>query len=158
MPHRFNRKSNIGSMGRSNLAGSRFLKFETVVEGAVTKTQLIAVDQNGIRSFAHSSKDGTMIGFISPQIVVPAKLKKGMTWDCVEEIADLRVHEHFTVADVEKVSVPAGDFETFRLHCEESVPMSVTIDRWFASGIGLIREVSTLRSPLVTCFIAARLC
>ena len=77
-----------------------------------------------------------MIGFISPQIVVPAKLKKGMTWDCVEEIADMRVHEHFTVADVEKVSVPAGDFETFRLHCEEAAPMSVTIDRWFASGIG----------------------
>jgi hypothetical protein len=113
----------------------------------VTKTQLIAVDQNGIRSYAHSSKDGTMIGLISPQVVVPAKLKNGMTWDCVEEIADVRVHEHFTVADTEKISVPAGDFKTFRLHCEETAPMSVTIDRWFASGTGMIKEVSTLRSP-----------
>ena len=133
--------------GTQQFGGKQVLRFETVVAGAVTKTQLIAVDQNGIRSFAHSSKDGTMIGFISPQVVVPAKLKKGMTWDCVEEIADVRVHEHFTVADAEKVSVPAGDFETFRLHCEESAPMSVTIDRWFASGIGMIKEVSTLRSP-----------
>ena len=133
--------------GTQQFAGKELLKLETLSGDIATKTELVAVDQNGIRSFAHTGKDGKMIGFISPQVIVPAKLKKGASWDCVDEIADVRVHQHFTVASVEKVSVPAGSFQAFRLHCEESAPMSVMIDRWFVAGTGFVKEISTLRSP-----------
>lgn len=133
--------------GTQQFGGKELLKFETVVADVVIKTELIAIDQNGIRSFAHTGKDGNMIGFIAAQVIVPAKLKKGASWDYVDEIADVRVDQHFTVAGAEKVSVPAGDFHAFRLHCEESAPMSIVIDRWFADGIGLVKEITTLRSP-----------
>ena len=133
--------------GTQQFAGKDLLKLETVVDDIVAKTEIVGVDQNGIRSFARTGKDGNMIGFISPQIIVPAKLKKGASWDCVDDIADVRVQQHFTVANAENVSVPAGDFHAFRLHCEESAPMSVTIDRWFVGGIGFVKEISTLRSP-----------
>lgn len=133
--------------GTQQFAGKDLLKLETVVDDIVAKTEIVGVDQNGVRSFARTGKDGNMIGFISPQIIVPAKLKKGTSWDCVDEIADVRVQQHFNVADIEKVSVPAGDFQAFRLHCEESAPISVTIDRWFVGGTGFVKEISTLRSP-----------
>jgi hypothetical protein len=133
--------------GTQQFAGKELLKLETFAGDIITKTELVAVDQNGISSFAHTGKDGALIGFISPQVIVPAKLKMGASWDCVDEIADVRVHQHFTVASAEKVSVPAGSFQAFRLHCEESAPMSVVIDRWFVSGTGFVKEISTLRSP-----------
>ncbi len=133
--------------GTQQFAGKDLLKLETVVDDTVTKTEIVSVDQNGIRSFARTAKDGNMVGFISPQVIVPAKMKKGASWDCVNEIADVRVNQHFTVMDSEKVSVPAGDFRAFRLHCEEAAPMSVTIDRWFVDGIGFVKEITTLRSP-----------
>jgi hypothetical protein len=133
--------------GTQQFAGEELLKLETLTGDIITKTELVAVDQNGIRSFAHTGKDGKMIGFVSPQVIVPAKLNEGASWDCVDEIADVRVHQHFTVASAEKVSVPAGNFEAFRLHCQESAPMSVVIDRWFVTGIGFVKEISTLRSP-----------
>jgi hypothetical protein len=88
-----------------------------------------------------------MIGFVSPQLVLPTKLNQGASWNCVEEIADMRVSEHFTVTAIEKVSVPAGNFQAFRMHCEEQTPMSITIDRWFAIGIGMVKETATFRSP-----------
>jgi hypothetical protein len=133
--------------GTQQFGGKELLKFETLVGDIATRTELVAVDQDGIRLFAHTSKDGAMIGYISPQTIVPGKLEQGAAWDCIDEIADVRIHQHFKVAGTEKVSVPAGEFQTVRLHCAESMPISVVIDRWFTSGTGLIKEVSTLRSP-----------
>ena len=133
--------------GTQQFAGKDLLKLETLVDNIVTNTEVVSVDQNGIRSFARTSSDGNMVGFISPQTIVPAKLRKGVSWECVDEIADVRVDQHFTIMSSEKVSVPAGDFRAFRLHSEESAPMSVTIDRWFVDGIGFVKEITTLRSP-----------
>lgn len=133
--------------GTEQFAGKELLKLQTVVGDTAVKTELVAIDENGIRSFAHTAADGNMIGFVSPQIIVPKKLKKGTTWDCVDEIAGVRVDQHFTVMDSEKVSVPVGDFRAFRMHSEASAPMSVTIDRWFVDGVGFVKEITTLRSP-----------
>jgi hypothetical protein len=133
--------------GTQQFGGKELLKLETFVGDVVTKTELIALNENGIVSFAHTGHEGKMIGFVSPQIVVPANLKPGTNWDCIDEIADVRVHQHFTVADTEEVSVPAGNFRALRLHCEESAPLSVTIDRWFVIGVGFVKEIETLRSP-----------
>jgi hypothetical protein len=133
--------------GTQQFGGKELLKLETVVGNIATRTELLGVDQNGVRQFAHTSKDGTMIGYISPQTIVPAKLEEGAAWDCIDEIADVRIHQHFKVAGIETVSVPAGEFQAFRFHCKESTPISVVIDRWFASGTGLVKEITTLRSP-----------
>ena len=140
--------------GTQQFAGKELLKLDTFAGDIATKTELLAVDQSGIRSFAHTGKDGKMIGFISPQVIVPAKLKKGASWECIDEIADVRVHQHFTVADTENVSVPAGDFQAFRLHCEESTPISVVIDRWFVTGTGSSKKSQPCVLRLETCFIA----
>ncbi len=134
--------------GTQQFGGKELLRLKTFAGDMVTKTELIAVDQTGIHSFAHTGRDGAMIGSVTPQIILPAKLKKGASWDCVDEIADVRIKQHFTITDVEKVSVPAGDYKAFRLHCEESAPMSVTIDRWFVDGVGFVKEIATLRSPM----------
>jgi hypothetical protein len=133
--------------GTQQFNGRDVLRLETLVDGVATKTQLITVDRIGISQFAFTDKNRTMVGFISPQVIVPAKLKKGTTWDCMEEIEDLRLHQHFTVTEIETVSVPAGIFQGFRLHCEKQTPMSITIDRWFAIGTGIVKEIATFRSP-----------
>src|SRR4051812_9835257 len=52
--------------GVQQFGGKELLKLETLVGDLATRTELVAVDQSGIHLFAHTSKDGTMIGYISP--------------------------------------------------------------------------------------------
>ena len=133
--------------GLEPFAGKELLKLEMLAGAISLKTELIAVDQGGIRSFARTDKEGNMTGFSSPQIIVPGELKEGASWDCNEEIGDVRVHQHFTITGMEQVSVPGGAFQAFHFHSEQSTPIAMVIDRWFAIGIGFVKEIATQRSP-----------
>jgi len=133
--------------GTEPFGGKELLKLETVVDDISVKTELIAVDQSGIRSFARTDNGGNMTGFSSPQIIVPGELKEGASWDCSEEIGDVRVQQHFTITGAEQVSVPGGTFQAFHLQSKQSTPISMVIDRWFVIGIGFVKEIATQRSP-----------
>jgi hypothetical protein len=41
--------------------------------------------------------------------------------------------------------VPAGKFRAFRIHSEQTSPSPITIDRWFAAGTGIVKDVTTMR-------------
>jgi hypothetical protein len=42
--------------------------------------------------------------------------------------------------------VPAGKFQTFQIHGEQTTPNRMTIDRWFAPGVGIVKDVTTMQS------------
>jgi hypothetical protein len=46
----------------------------------------------------------------------------------------------------EDVQVPAGKFHAFRIHSEQTSPSPMTIDRWFAAGTGIVKDVTTMRA------------
>lgn len=137
----------VVTVGRQNFGGSDFLKFETVSDEAVTKTELMTLDDHGLVCHVRGGKDGRMARLDPPQTLVPAGIKVGDSWESDGEIAGMEVHQHFKVAAEDLVHVPAGNFRALHIHSEDASVMSVALDRWFVPGLGLIKETTVVRGP-----------
>jgi hypothetical protein len=73
-------------------------------------------------------------------------LKRGASWDFDGQGGDVKVHQHYEVTGEEDVQVPAGKFHAFRIRSEQTSPSPMTIDRWFAAGTGIVKDVTTMRA------------
>ena len=82
-----------------------------------------------------------------PQTIVPATIKAGDSWDTDGEVAGMEMRQHFVVMKEESVTVAAGTFRAFRIHCEDSSVMSAKLDRWFFPGVGFVKETTVVRGP-----------
>ena len=132
--------------GTENVDGKDLLKFEMHRAGVVTNTDLLTVDEHGIICSARINVDGEMIKLDPPQTIIAAPLKRGTSWSFDGQAGDMKVHQHYDVTGEEDVEVPAGEFHAFRIHGEQTSPSPMTIDRWFAVGTGIVKDVTTMRS------------
>src|SRR5215470_18895926 len=129
--------------GTENVDGKDLLKFEMHRAGTITNTDLLSVDDHGIFCWARVNLDGELIRFNPPQTMIAVPLKKGAGWDFNGQAGELRVQQHYDVVAEEKIDVPAGKFQTFRIHGEQTSPNRMTIDRWFSPGVGIVKDVTT---------------
>ena len=131
--------------GIENVDGKDLLKFEMHRAGTITNTDLLSVDDRGIICWARINLDGEVVKFNPPQTMIAAPLKKGAAWDFNGQAGDLKVQQHYDVLGEEKIDVPAGKFQAFRIHGEQTIPNRMTIDRWFAPGVGIVKDVTTMQ-------------
>jgi hypothetical protein len=132
--------------GTENIDGKDLFKFEMHRASAITNTDLLTVNDQGIICWARINLDGELVKFNSPQTTFAAPLKKGAGWDFNGQVGELKVHQHYDVLGEEDVKVPAGEFHTFHIRGEQTSPSSMTIDRWFATGIGIVKDVTTMNA------------
>jgi hypothetical protein len=132
--------------GTENLDGREVLKFEMHRAGAITNTDLVTVDERGITCWARINLDGELVKFNPPQTIVATPLKPGATWNFDGQAGDLKVHQKYNVTEAEDIEVPAGEFHAFHIHAEQTAPSRMTIDRWFAPGTGIVKDVTTMRA------------
>lgn len=133
--------------GTQDFDGKRLLKFETLREDTLVKTELYEVSERGVICYARGVRGESLVKVDPPQTVVPGDLKPGATWETDGEVADTQMHERFTVGAEEEVYVPAGKFRAFRFHMEETNVIAIAVDRWFTPGVGLVKEETALRGP-----------
>jgi hypothetical protein len=131
--------------GTENLDGKDLLKFEMHRAGAITNTDLVSVDDHGITCWARINLDGELVKFDPPQTMIAVPLKKGAAWDFNGETGDLKVQQHYVVVGEDETDVPAGKFHAYRIHGEQTTPNRMTIDRWFAPGVGIVKDVTTMQ-------------
>ncbi|PYK10876.1 MAG: hypothetical protein DME65_08635 [Verrucomicrobia bacterium] len=132
--------------GTENVDGKELFKLEMHRGGALTNTDLVTIDHHGITCWARVNLDGELIKFSPPQTMVAAPLEKGATWNFDGQAGDLKVHQQYDVIDEEDIEVPAGEFHAFHIRGEQSAPSRMTIDRWFAPGVGIVKDVTTMRA------------
>src|SRR6266508_2346186 len=132
--------------GTENVDGKDLLKFEMHRGGAITNTDLLAINEQGIICSARINLDGKFIKFNPPQTMIANPLRKGARWDFNGQAGELTVRQHYDVVGEEDIKVPAGKFHAFRIHGEQASPSPMTIDRWFASDIGIVKDVTTMRA------------
>jgi hypothetical protein len=132
--------------GMEDVDGRELLKFEMHRAGAITNTDLVTVDEHGITCWARINLDGELIKFNPPQTMVAAPLRQGATWDFNGQAGDLKVRQRYNVTGEEDIEVPAGEFHAFHIRGEQSSPSRMTIDRWFAPGTGIVKDVTTMRA------------
>ncbi|HWM25635.1 MAG TPA: hypothetical protein VNP98_12495 [Chthoniobacterales bacterium] len=133
--------------GKQLFDGKEVVKLETLSGNAVSKTELVSVNENGVMCLARSGKDGKIAKLNPPEPVIVGPLKVGAAWDSSGEVAGIKMRQHFTVVGEENVTVPAGRFRAFHLQCEDSSLMSIKLDRWFVPGTGFVKETAVLRGP-----------
>jgi hypothetical protein len=132
--------------GTENIDGKDLLKFEMHRAGAITNIDILTVDEHGIICWARINLDGELVRFNPPQATIATPLKKGGSWDFNGQAGELKVHQHYDVLGEEDIEVPAGEFHAFHIRGEQTSPSSMTIDRWFAIGIGIVKDVTTMRA------------
>ena len=131
--------------GTENVDGKDLLKFEMHRAGAVTNTDLLSVDDHGITCWARINLDGELVKFNPPQTMIAVPLKEGAAWDFNGQAGELKVQQHYAVVGEDKAEVPAGRFQAYRIHGEQTTPNRMTIDRWFAPGVGIVKDVTTMQ-------------
>jgi hypothetical protein len=131
--------------GTENIDGKELLKFEMHRAGVVTNTDLLSIDEHGIVCAARINLDGELIKLNPPQTIVATPLKRGASWNFDGQIGEMKVHQHYEVADEDNIELPAGEFHAFHIHGEQTSPSRMTIDRWFAIGTGIVKDVTTMR-------------
>jgi hypothetical protein len=131
--------------GTEDVDGKDLLKFEMHRAGTITSTDLLTVDDHGIICWARINLDGELVKFSPPQTMIAAPLEKGAAWNFDGQAGELKVQQHYDVMGEEKIDVPAGKFEAFRIHGEQTTPNRMTIDRWFAPGVGIVKDVTTMQ-------------
>jgi hypothetical protein len=132
--------------GTENVDGKELLKFEMHRAGVITNTDLLTVDERGLFCWARINLDGELVKFNPPQPLISMPLKRGANWNFEAQAGDLKVQQHYEVTGEENVQVPAGKFHAFRIRSEQTLPSPMTIDRWFAAGTGIVKDVTTMRA------------
>ena len=131
--------------GTEDIDGKDLLKFEMHRAGTITNTDLLTVDEHGITCWARINLDGELVKFSPPQTMIAAPLKKAAAWNFDGQAGELKVQQHYDVVGEEKINVPAGKFQAFRIRGEQTTPNRMTIDRWFAPGVGIVKDVTTMQ-------------
>jgi hypothetical protein len=134
-------------IGRQTFGGKEFIKLETITDDVLTRTELMTLDDHGWLCHFRAGKDGRMAKLDPPQIIVPGTIKAGDSWDTDGEVAGMEIRQHFVVEKEEPVTVAAGTFRAFRIHCEDASVMSAKLDRWFFPGVGFVKETTVVRGP-----------
>src|SRR6266542_1691985 len=132
--------------GTENIDGKDLLKFEMHRGGAITNTDLLTINEQGIVCWARINLDGEQINFNPPQMMIANPLKKGASWDFNGQIGELRVRQHYDVLGEENIKVPAGEFHAFHIQGAQTAPSPMTIDRWGVSGVGIVKNVTAMRA------------
>ena len=133
--------------GTQEVEGKNLLKFEMIRDGVITNTDLMTVNEQGIFCAARIDQYGELTKLDPPQTMIAAPLKPGATWEFVGKMADADVHQYYKVLPEEDVDLPAGKFRAFHIHGEQTDPIRMTIDRWFANGTGIVKDVTTIKMP-----------
>ena len=100
-------------VGKELFDGKEVVKFETLSDNVVSKTELVTVDGNGIACFARSGKDGKITKLDPPQPIIVAPLRVGAAWNLQSEVAGIKMQQHFTVVAQEMWPCRLGDSRHF---------------------------------------------
>jgi hypothetical protein len=133
--------------GMQEVDDKKLLKFEMLRDGVVTNVDLMTVDQRGIFCAARIDPFGVLTKLDPPQTIIAAPIRSGGSWDFSGQPDKTEVHQHYDVLREEDVFVPAGKFRAFHIHGEQTAPTRMTIDRWFVNGVGIIKDITEMRTP-----------
>jgi hypothetical protein len=131
--------------GKEKVGGRELLKFEMHRGGTVTNTDLLKVDEREVVCHARIDSAGQTTTLSPPQIIVSPELRNGASWDYDANVGGSQVHQHSAVVAAQAVSVPAGKFDAFKIHIEQTEPGVTVEDRWFVRGVGIVKDVTTVR-------------
>jgi hypothetical protein len=133
--------------GRALLDGKDFLKLELYRGDTLASADFITLDKHGMVCSARMNEKGAVVKFDPPQTMLKTPVKTGTNWSFEGTVGDTKVSQQYQITGQENVSVPAGKFRAWRIHCDQTAPTAASIDRWFVPGTGFVKVMTTIRAP-----------
>jgi hypothetical protein len=126
---------------RQTVDGTVCRVIETVINGFVTQAECYRVTAGGVYAHQRSYPAGTVV-LTPPQPVMTAPVQTGRTWRWNGRLGDQDVTMDFTWAREEPVTTPAGTFRAMLLYFATAPGSEMQLQtwRWFASGVGMVKE------------------
>jgi hypothetical protein len=131
--------------GNEKIDDKKLQRFEIYRDDSLDSVDLIAVEENGIICPARIYAGGRVVKLVPPQTMLATPLAKGKRWTFEGTIGEIKVNQHYEIADQEEIEVPAGNFHAWRIHCDQDSPAPATIDRWFVPGIGFVKVATVVK-------------
>jgi hypothetical protein len=127
--------------GAVKSGGQECRLIETVADGGVTQSECYQVTAAGVY-VVHRSGPGGSAALTPPQPLLSAPLSVGRTWQWTGTIGDRTITFDYQWARRETVVTPAGRFDTMQSYFSGEPAPGARIQswRWFARGVGLIKE------------------
>jgi hypothetical protein len=124
---------------------------ETVIEGNVTQQECYRVEKDGVYTIQRSTATGSVL-LTPPQRILASPVSVGQKWQWNGRIGDQPIVFYYTWARRENLVTPAGTFPAMQLYFEGNPAPQVRIQswRWFAPGVGLVKEDTTLQQGAQT--------
>jgi hypothetical protein len=133
--------------GEQTVDGKQLRKYEMLRPGVLSNTDLLTVDENAVTCYARISEEGELVKLDPPQKMLIAPVRVGTKWNYNGKLGDVAVRQEYDIAAEGDIEVPAGKFHAFRVHCEQTTPIAIKIDRWFTPGTGFVKDESTMAMP-----------
>lgn len=127
--------------------GRDLLKLETLTNGNLVKSDWLSIDEQGVFEQRRRIGEQDPVQFNPPRLLLPMPLQVGTTWELDDEVEGSEMHQRFEVLAEENVTVPAGKFRAWHYRCEQPWPISISIDRWFVTGTGVIKDITATHGP-----------
>jgi len=131
--------------GAENIDNKDLRRLEIYRGEELESVDLIAVDEHGIICPARTDSRGEVTKLVPPQTMIATPVKKATHWNFDGTIGETKVNQNYEIIGEEDVEVPAGKFHAWRIHCEQTLPTSATVDRWFVAGTGFVKVVSVIK-------------
>jgi hypothetical protein len=144
--------------GRQTVEGHVCQIIETLVNGFVTQAECYRITADGVYAHQRSYPAGTVV-LTPPQPVMTAPVEAGRVWRWNGRLANQDIAMDFTWAREERVTTPAGTFKTMQLYFAtvSGSDMQLQTWRWFATGIGMVKEDTVIGQGGVTRRVYAEL-
>lgn len=119
---------------------------ETVVEGNVTQQECYRVEKDGVYAHLRAYPQGS-VQLTPPQRVLASPVQVGEKWKWNGLVGTQGVVFNYTWAKRENLATPAGTYSAMQLYFEGNLGPQVRIQswRWFAPGVGMVKEDTTLQ-------------
>jgi hypothetical protein len=137
----------VRAVGTEKSNDKELVRLETRIADKLTKTEVVAADDHGLFCYRRISSEGKITSLNPPQIIIPDPLSVGAKWEMDDSVGGNQMHLQFEVVAAEDVVVPAGTFHAFHAQSEQPWPLSMTIERWFVAGVGMVKDITSTRGP-----------
>ncbi len=112
-----------------------------IMDGAPYQTEFWCLSEEGVYLVARSMFGRRTI-FPDPPLLIYRPLSDGIHWENITGEGVLTDTSTFVVEGWENVTTPAGTFDAVLIAAYPSVGLVTKIERWYALGVGIVRERS----------------
>ncbi|MFH1452972.1 MAG: hypothetical protein ABIH00_03195 [Armatimonadota bacterium] len=134
--------------GEENIDNIQCAVMETIMDKEIMQKDYYDKNNKEVLAVMKTYNNNNIkVKLTPPQTIMKLPLKTGKSWVWTGKFKDTGdITFNFKVAAFEKVTVPAGTFKAFKIDITADAGMDrkITVQRWYAAGIGLIKETSGL--------------